>query len=119
MSSPILFEKSLYDQCRRTLRSAEKLASKHELSEIVLIISKKQKRLLETLGYLEITDKELGKIQQADQTRTQVIRTNNDLWMLKSSLFRRMVHKGIARSPEERTEYQKVQAQGTSQDGTA
>ena len=62
-SADILFAKSLYDQSRRILRSAEKLALKHGENEIILAIVKKQKRLLETSGYLSATEKDIEKIE--------------------------------------------------------
>ena len=49
-SSNILFEKSLYDQSRRILVSAEKLARKHERSHILLQVLAKRKNVIETHG---------------------------------------------------------------------
>ncbi|MGB0914834.1 MAG: hypothetical protein ACPGVI_02130 [Crocinitomicaceae bacterium] len=107
-SSDILFEKSLYDQSRRVLRSAEKLAVKNEKPEILLLVSKKQKRLLETSGYLEISDKNIKELFEKESESIDVIQVYNRIWTIKSTLFAHLSKKGVARSKNEIVDYDEV-----------
>ncbi|MDB0037867.1 hypothetical protein N9F08_00740 [bacterium] len=104
-ASDILFEKSLYDQCRRVLHSAEKVAEKNGLPAILLMISYKQKRLSETMGYLKVTDKEIDKMLERDLMFSKTIDDYNNLWAIKSHLFAHLSKKGVARSQEETDAY--------------
>lgn len=107
-SADILFEKSLYDQCRKILRSAEKLAQKHELSAILMQISYKQKRLLETSGYLKVGEQELEEIEERDTEQISAIGRYHNLWLIKSRLFAELTKRGVARSEEEAAVYAKI-----------
>jgi len=107
-ASDILFEKSLYDQCRRVLNSAEKLAKKNELPAILLIISYKKKRLSETMGYLKVTNKDIDKTLKDDLVHVKSIEDYNRLWAIKSHLFAHLSKKGVARSKEDTDEYKKI-----------
>ncbi|NVK64514.1 MAG: hypothetical protein HWE22_07990 [Flavobacteriales bacterium] len=100
-AADILFEKSLYDQCRRVLRSAEKVAEKNDLSAILLLISYKKKRLSETMGYLKVTKKEIDDMLERDLLHSNAIQDYNHLWAIKSLLFAHLSKKGVARSKEE------------------
>jgi hypothetical protein len=104
-ASDILFEKSLYDQCRRILHSAEKVALKNDLPAILLMISYKKKRLSETMGYLKVTDKEIDETLQRDLEYSKSIEDYNHLWAIKSHLFARLSKKGVARSQVETDAY--------------
>lgn len=107
-SADILFEKSLYDQCRRILRSAEKLAKKHELNAVLSMISAKQKRLLETTGYLQVSGKEISDLLGKDKQYVRTIEQQDLLWSIKSQLFSLLSKKGVARSDKEVEEYRKI-----------
>ncbi|MBL4861660.1 MAG: hypothetical protein JKY09_01395, partial [Crocinitomicaceae bacterium] len=107
-SSDILFKRSLYDQSRRILKSAEKLALKHELSTLVLEIAGKQKRMLETTGYLTVSDEEIIEINDYENKHISAIDQYNKLWSLKSRLFAQLSKKGVARSSEESKLYTKI-----------
>lgn len=107
-SADILFEKSLYDQSRRVLRSAEKLAQKHEMHGILLLVSSKQKRLLETSGYLESNSEKFTELEKTERATLEYIATYNRIWMIKSQLFTLLSKKGIARSPEETGAYREI-----------
>lgn len=107
-SADILFEKSLYDQCRKVLRSAEKLAQKYELSAILMQISYKQKRLLETNGYLKVGDQELNEIEVKDKEQIEAISRYHNLWLIKSRLFAELTKRGVARSEEETKVYSEI-----------
>ncbi len=107
-SSDILYEKSLYDQSRRLLISAKKLAQKNELAEIQLVISKKLKRLLETKGHVEILDKDIQEVDLLDTESQCSIQLYNQIWKVKSELFKRLSTKGVARSKDEQLSYQSL-----------
>lgn len=107
-AADILFEKSLYDQCRRVLHSAEKVAENNDLPAVLLMISHKKKRLSETMGYLKITDSEIQKTLHRDLVFSKSIEDYNRLWAIKSQLFSLLSKKGVARSKEETDEYAKI-----------
>jgi hypothetical protein len=100
-SADILYNKSLYDQCRTILRSAEKLAEKHNRFNLLLEISKKQKRLHENKGYAEISAVEILSILERDNYLQDQSFTYNKLWNIKSQLFHLLSHKGVSRTQED------------------
>lgn len=100
-SADILYNKSLYDQCRTILRSAEKLAEKNNRFNLLLEISKKQKRLHENKGYAEITKEELTSIFERDTYLHDQSLVYDKLWNIKSQLFHLLSHKGVSRSQED------------------
>lgn len=104
-SADILYTKSLYDQCTRILRSAEKLAEKHEKYTLLIEIKRKQKKLIENNGYSDVTSDEIEKIEQKDAFLLQHIAQYNKLWKVKSELFFQLSRKGKARSEKERQLY--------------
>ena len=107
-STDILYTKSLYDQCGRILRSAEKLAEKHEKFILLAEIRKKQKKLIENNGYFDASLNELEEVQQKDEMILQEIRRNNSFWQIKSHLFFHLSRKGKARSEEELQVYTRI-----------
>ncbi|NRA13388.1 MAG: hypothetical protein HRT57_15695 [Crocinitomicaceae bacterium] len=104
-SADILFERSLYDQSRRILRSAEKLALKYEKSVLMIEISNKQKRILETGGYVNISDADLVEMSDNLDVFINRIKEYNKIWSVKSQLFAQLAKKGVARSEEESKNY--------------
>ncbi len=107
-SADILYEKSLYDQCRRVLNSAEKQARKHELYALLQLVSVKRKRLFETHGYLSVSDKDLHNLYTVDAACEAAIHSFNSLWKVKSDLFSRLSRKGVARSEDEALSYKEI-----------
>ncbi len=107
-SADILFNKSLYDQAKRVLRSAEKIAIKHQRNEILLLISNKNKRLIETSGNLKITNELIDAIQNKDADLTRSVETYNKIWITKSRLFEKLSKKGVARSEEDAEEFKDI-----------
>lgn len=106
-SYDILFEKSLYDQSRRILRSAEKLATKNEMHEIILLIAKKEKKLIETEG--NAIDKEAIELLNKKQNNSiDEIVLLNKVWRIKSQLFALLSKKGIARTIAETESYTEI-----------
>lgn len=104
-ASDILYDRSLYDQSRRILRSAEKLALKHQKPALVLEISNKQKRILETSGYHGVSFEEMNAFSDQENRQIESLQYNSVFWQVKSQLFTRMSKKGVARSQDDVQEY--------------
>lgn len=105
-SADILYDKSLYEQSRRQLRSAERLAQKHDKYNLLLEISYKLKRLTESLSAtnsLEIED-----ILENDALYEDRSSSYNRLWNLKGRLFALLASKGISRTNEDLIEFRKI-----------
>jgi len=100
-SADILYSKSLYEQCSRVLRSAEKLAEKHEKFTLLLEIRKKQKKLIENNGYTDIAAQDLVQVLEKDKQILEQLKQYNSFWKIKSDLFFQLSRKGKARSKEE------------------
>ncbi len=100
-SFEILFEKSLYDQGRRILRSAEKLAVKNEMHEIVLLIAKKERKLIETEGNELVSIERINEISAKLNNSINSVLLLEKVWNVKSQLFVLLSKKGIARNQEE------------------
>lgn len=107
-SADILFERSLYDQSRRILRSAEKLASKYQKSALMIEISNKQKRILETAGYLNVSEKDLVEMSDAEDGHISRMKEYNKIWSVKSQLFTQLAKKGVARCEEDSKLYAEI-----------
>lgn len=107
-AADILYSRSLYDQSRRILRSAEKLALKHEKPALVLEVSNKQKRILESSGYHGVSEEEMKAFTEQESLQIQSLQYNSRFWQVKSRLFGRMSKKGVARSSEEVAEYTEI-----------
>jgi len=107
-SVDILYDKSLYDQSKRILRSAEKLAQKHEKKQIELLIINKQQRLLETYGNLQLTTRIVDELEARSNDCLSELERHNKLWSIKSELFLRLANKGVARSEGDISEYNAI-----------
>jgi len=97
----ILYDKSLYSQCKKYLSSAEKLARKHGKHHVLLEINTKIKKLLENTGYSGVQDLHLEEMMKEDLLILNQTRDFNLLWNIKSKLILRLNTKGIARSEED------------------
>lgn len=100
-SFEILFEKSLYDQSRRVLRSAEKLAEKNEMHEILLLIAKKERKLIETEGNELVSNDRINHISTKLNNSISSVLLLEKVWNVKSQLFVLLAKKGIARNVDE------------------
>lgn len=104
-SAEILSRKSLYAQAKKTLYSAEKLAEKHEFTNILIHIRTKFKALLEKNNYLDIQEKQLQEILNEDEHLQEKSKDESTLWNLKSQLFQHMTLHGVARTDQEKADY--------------
>lgn len=94
----ILYNKGLYDHSKRQLKSAEKLAKKHNRDILLKEIAIQQKKLIETEGYKNHDLDDLEKIRLKDQENHLQSHYYDELWFLKSKLFNHMNKKGKSRS---------------------
>lgn len=107
-SAEILFNKSLYDQCRRVLHSAEKQAEKLQNELVLAMILDQKKRLFETAGFEEVSVEDEIEVLEKYTCTLQKMTYNNELWGVKSKLFRHIVACGISRSSEEISAINKI-----------
>jgi hypothetical protein len=107
-SADILSHKSLYAQAKKTLVSAEKLAEKNELTNILIHIRTKFKALLEKNNYIDIQEVQLKKILKQDEALNDRSKDETTLWNIKSQLFQQMAHRGVARNEKDKLEYSKI-----------
>jgi hypothetical protein len=107
-SAEILYNKALYDQSRRLLRSAEKLAMKNEKYHFLQQINKLNKKLLENQGYSESSQQLIDDIVLKDEECANHIQRSNKLWKIKSNLFNRLHTKGVARSVEDKLAFKEM-----------
>ncbi len=107
-SAEILFQKSLYNQSRKILISAEKLASKHQLTNALLEVRKKMKMIFEKNNYLDMDDDFIAQIEKEDQEIHRQSAYEDQLWTKKSRLFRLLMQKGPARTGEDKLQFEKI-----------
>lgn len=107
-AAEILYDKSLYDQSRRILKSAEKLAEKHENYILLQKIGRMTKKLIENEGYSEGAVVLIDEMAEKDIFLQEQVEIYNLLWKVKSQLFTLMNTKGVARSEEDRLNYSKL-----------
>lgn len=94
----ILYKKSLYDQSYKMLRSAKKLAYKHEKNTILIEILNWEKMLIEKDNYEGVTDSDIDAILEEDRHIAKFIEVYNEFWNIKSHVFNQLFRKGKARS---------------------
>ena len=105
-SAEILYNKSLYEQCKRQLRSAEKLAMKHDKYNLLAEISLHKKRLIESSG--NVDQKEIEEILKNDLDFHEKSLTYDKFWNLKSRLFTILASKGISRTQDDLTQFKSI-----------
>jgi hypothetical protein len=93
----LLYEKSLYDQCLRYLRSTEKLAARHDLFAARIAINKLKNRLVETRGY-RTEEENIEQMKLSTEKALSQERLIHDLWHIKSRLFQLLQLSGTAQS---------------------
>lgn len=105
-AAEILLEKSLYDQCRKVVHSAEKMAVKLERPEFVLLTSELHRKLIETGGYSDKTMEDVSELStKNDQNLTQ-LKEFDELWTAKSKLFALISKHGIIRNEVDKKRYE-------------
>ena len=105
-SAEILYNKSLYEQSKRQLRSAEKLAAKHDKFNLLSEISLHKKRLIESSG--NVDQLEIEHIFKNDLDFHEKSLTYDKFWNLKSRLFTILASKGISRTQEDLVQFKSI-----------
>lgn len=105
----LLYEKSLYDQCERYLRSAEKIAHRHELFLALVNINKLRNKIIETRGYAS-DEQTIANLSISTGTALSRERLQADLWDIKSQLFRIVQRKGAVCTKEEQAKIDALMA---------
>ncbi len=116
-SADILIHKTLYAHASKLLRSAEKLAEKHEAMNILIDIRKKQKILQEKNNFMDLSEIQLADNLEMDKVQHRKSLYEDELWNIKSRLLHQMTLHGQARSSENEqafkaiyTDYQALEA---------
>lgn len=104
----ILYEKSLYDQCRRLISSTEKLIVKYQRNELLLLINQKKRNLRETEGYSSINEEDLLLLSAQSDEALGTIRIHSQIWKVKSELFLRLTQLGPSRSEAQKEVFTKI-----------
>lgn len=107
-SADILYKKSLYLQSERILRSAQKLAQKHQRFGLLMEISARRKKLIETNSYADTESSTIHEIYEDDLNNLSAIRDYTTLWNLKSELFMELSRKGISRNEDQRAAFDRI-----------
>lgn len=104
----ILYKKSLYDQCNRMLKSAKRLAIKHEKYSSLSEIHHWQKKMIEKDNYSGQNEDDLNTLLTEDEHIADRIKNFNDYWNIKSRLFVILNKKGKVRTKEELRKFKKI-----------
>lgn len=86
-SADILFQKALYDQTKKILVSAQKIALKNQRYLILMEIHKRNERLFENSRYQNITNQQIKELKKSKFETIHHITEHVELWSLKSELF--------------------------------
>lgn len=107
-AADILFEKALYNQCRRILISAEKQAEKLQKNEILLICYDLKRKLIETEGSIDKTTEYASLISNDYRYTLDKLTQIQELWLKKTELFYEIQQNGLARDDERCRYYAKL-----------
>ena len=104
----ILFKKSLYDDSRKILNRARKLAIRHEKHFTLLEIHKWDKRLIEKDSYANVNMDEIAHMHKVDHELLGKLNNFFDFWYIKSQLFLILNKKGKVRDDSELSKFKKI-----------
>lgn len=100
-SIEILFDKSLYKQCSKRLKSAKKQALKYNKSHLTLELLQWEKKLIEKDNYQSSSTQSLLLLCEEEKQFIEKLSLNSMLWELKSILFHKLNKIGRARTASE------------------
>ncbi len=107
-SVEILFKKSLYDECRKMVLKAKKIATRYEKHFILFEIFRWEKKLLEKDAYAGCNIEDISEIHQLDQDLLVKIKNYSDFWYIKSRLFMLLNQKGKVRNSTELNNFKTI-----------
>lgn len=97
----ILFNKSLYKQCRKKIISTKKQAIKYNKNHLLAELILWEKKLIEKDNYQTVNSTYIETLSNEEQDIINTISTKSKLWELKSILFQKLNKIGRARSTNE------------------
>ncbi len=83
----ILFKKSLYDECRKMLLKARKLATKYEKHTVIYDTYQWEKKLIEKDGYATTSEDEIRDLLETELLTLDKLNNYSEFWNIKSRLF--------------------------------
>ena len=104
----ILFKKSLYDESKKILHRARKLASRYEKHFSMLEIQKWEKRLIERDSYASNNLDDINGMLQQDEDMIGRLKNYVDFWNIKSRLFLLLNKKGKVRDNDELNNFKTI-----------
>lgn len=107
-SAEILYRKSLYEESKKMLLKARRIAERTDRHTILIDISKWDKKLIEKDGYTTISEDEISKIAAEDNIYIQKSANYNEFWELKSKLFFLLNRQGKVRDEKEVTQFKEL-----------
>ncbi len=99
-STAILYRKGLYEQCRKILTSAAKIAQKHRLNSLLLDISIWEQKLAEKNNYERSGIEEVSAIASRGRQALHELDSQVQWWNLKSALFLELYRSGKIHNTE-------------------
>lgn len=97
----ILFNKSLYKQCKKRILSAKKQAVKYNKNILLAELILWEKRLIEKDNYQSVDSKKIEKLSDEEKNILSNASLKSQLWELKALLFQKLNKIGRARTQEE------------------
>jgi len=104
----ILFDKSLFKQCRKQLDKAKKIAYTYEKFAQILVILDWEKTLARTSAYTGMDEKELLKYYSEHNTATDNLNNINEYWKLTMKAFLLKKKQGIIREKNELKKFNEI-----------
>jgi tetratricopeptide (TPR) repeat protein len=104
----ILFNKSLYDESRKVLNKARRLAEKFERHSFLLDIRSWEKRLMEKDSYVGLQAEDLEIILDEDNAIIGKLKNYAEFWNIKSRLMLLLNKRGKVRDSEEMQNFKKI-----------
>lgn len=107
-SAEILFKKSLYDDSRKILNRAKKLAIKYEKHFTLLEIHRWDKKLIEKDSYVSNNIEDITEMHKTDQELLGKVNNYIDFWYIKSRLFLLLNKRGKVRDSSELNNFKTI-----------
>lgn len=104
----ILYDKSLYKQCRKLLDKAKKIAVTYEKHAQILAILDWEKTLARTSAYADIDEKELLNYYEDYRRTVEEIYNINEYWKLATEVFLLRKKKGEIRNKEDLRKFNQI-----------
>lgn len=92
--SEILHQRALYDDAMKVLRSARRIAERHQRIPALMTIREWERRDAERRNYAGVDYQELGRMTVEDLERRRAVEEIDSLWLIKSKLFVSLYQEG-------------------------